>query len=206
MNKNPKKTDLHFKTRISHYPDKTSINLVEHKADQEKKSTWIAFGIFLVCFAVFVEVAILSPMRKIDEARSRYYAQKRIVDALKETNSDFGKIKKDFDKVSDWYMDASEKKESDKYEALLMLQEDVLPYTTVEALTMTGEEIAVSTGVMKMQDVSDMLIRLQSDQRNACVSLETTVATDQEETTKDLVRANIRIVYRNNAERENANA
>lgn len=206
MSKNPKKMDLHFKNRIQRYPDKTSINLVAHKADQEKKTTWMAFGIFLLCFLIFLEVAILRPMRKIDEAKSRYYAQKRLVDALKEKNSDFADIKKEFDEVSGWYMDAAEKKESDKYEALLMIQEDVLPYTTVDALSMTGEEITISTGVMKMQDVSDMLIKLQSDSRNACVSLETTVATDREGKEKDLVTANIRIVYRNNAEGENADA
>lgn len=201
--KNILKKELRIKRKVVHYPDKTTINLVQNESGRQNRKSLSFFGVFVVFLLIFAKFAVLNPMKKVHDAGIFYENQKSVLMDLKESNKDFYEVKKNFEAVSGLDMDSEEMFEIDKYEALLMIQEDVLSYVGIKSLDISGENISISTKEMPLSNVSDMLLKLQNDDRNAFVSIGTTNSVGGK---GDMVVTNIKIQYGNDVKGDEDNA
>ncbi len=176
------------------YPEKTYINLIQDETDKNNRRAIIYFLVFLVFLGFFVKFAVLDQLDKISRAEGQYRQVEAQVNAVRQMNSEYDEVKKQYDEVTDWYMTEQEKAEVDKSNVFNMLENDIMPYVGIQSVQIAGNTIAVNTNVTNLQTVSMFLSALQNDSRNSFVTV-TTASANNDETSSNAVTANVIITY-----------
>ena len=179
----------------TNYPTKTYINLVQDNTEANSRRTVLLFLLFLVCLGIFVKLAVIDQLAKINQAEAVYRTVEAQVMAARQTNSEYDDVKKEYDEVTAWYMTDEEKMEVDKSAVFRMLESDMAPYVGIQSVQIAGNTIVVQTDVTNLQVVSRFLRALQNDSRNGFVTVTTASASKDTDTTNNDVTATVVITY-----------
>ena len=201
MSEEKKKNSI-FSTEISFhgrkdtdYPSKTYINLVSNEQAEKDKKAIGWFLVFLVFLGFFVKFGVYDQIDKLNQAEAEYNLMQSQLSQAQAANADYADIKAQYDKVTEWYMSDEEKMELDKNNVFDMLEEDLMPYVELQSVAVSGSTITVQTGVTDLDTVSTFLSKLQSDKRNAFVTVTTAAASTERDPSSNLVTASVVITY-----------
>ena len=176
----------------NHYPDKTEINFIVDKEEKTNRIAIILFMIFLVFLGFFVRYAVLGPLQKVADAERAYRMQESQLNAYKKEVADFDEIQRQYNEMVGDFLNEEEKNYLHRTDILTMIQEDVLNYTEIKSIQISGNTIRVTTGTTTLNTISFIVDGLLKDERNKYVTVKTT-QTDNEQT--DSVIANLEIIY-----------
>lgn len=160
------KNNLKSKINIKHrYSLKKSMNLV--KSDNETKGikAIIYFLILVVFLILFSILFVIRPMNKITKAKYEYDRMNSLLNKLETDNSDYEEVREKFNELSDWYLDENETLEIDKYNVLVMLETDVMPYAEIESISISARDINIKVSCDNNYILADILNALSSDER-----------------------------------------
>ena len=177
------------------YPDKTYINLIQDETTENNRKALILFGIFLICLGIFVKFAVIDQLEKINRAEAEYRKVEAQMMEIRQKNSEYDTVKKEYDEVTDWYMTDEEKTEVDKSNVFRMLESDMMPYVGIQSVQIAGNTIVVQTDVTDLRTVSLFLNALQSDSRNGFVTVTTANASSGKSETANDITATVVITY-----------
>ena len=179
------KTNLGGKTKK--YPEKTLINLVRFETEKSHSKDILIVLLILLCLIAFAKYGVYDQFLKLQQAQREYGVVQGQLIELQQANSNYDEIKKEYDRVTEWYMTEAEKSVIDKMDVLKMLEEDLMPYVEVMNLSVAGSMITAQTGNTDLETVAEFLVRLQSDTRNRTATVTTTAAAGQDGKKKNVV-------------------
>ena len=179
------KTNLGGKT--IKYPEKTQINLVRFETEKSHSKDILIILLILLCLIAFAKYGVYDEFLKLQAAQKEYsVVQGQLID-LRQANSNYEDVKKEYDRVTEWYMTEEEKSVIDKLDVLKMLEEDLMPYVEVMNLSVAGTMITAQTGYTNLETVAEFLLKLQSDSRNRTATVTTTAAAGQKDKKENVV-------------------
>lgn len=177
------------------YPDKNYINLIQDETRGNNRRAILWFLLFLVVLAVFVKFAVIDQLDKVARAEREYNVALAQVNAMRQSNSEYDDVKREYDEVTDWYMTDEEKAEVDKTNVFRMLEEDMGRYVGIKSVQIAGSTVVVQTDITDLQTVSQFLSALQNDARNGFVTVTTASASNGKEESNNKVTASVIITY-----------
>ena len=193
--KNEKKPLFSKKKKTVKYPTRYYINLYKDETKGKSKYSFIALGVFIVFLALFAKFGIYDQVEKVNAASRAYNKAMDELLAVQQSNKEYEEVKKMYDEVTDWYMSEEEQKEVDKINVFRMLEDDMMPYVGIKSVQISGNKVAVQTGVTTLDVVSKFVEILQNDERNGFVTVTTANASNGKDQVTNDITANIQIVY-----------
>ena len=156
------------------YPVKKQINLLRFETEKSHSKDILSIILIVLCLVAFAKFGVYDQFMKLQAAQREYgIAQDQLIE-LRQGNATYEDIKKEYDKVTEWYMTEEEKATIDKMDVLKMLEDDLMPYVSVVNVSVAGTTVTVQTGETTLETVAEFLLRLQNDKRNRTATVTTT--------------------------------
>ncbi|MDD6258197.1 MAG: hypothetical protein PUA69_02960 [Erysipelotrichaceae bacterium] len=176
------------------YPSKTTMNFIP-EADRNSRNgvNIVWFVVFLLCLGVFVKFMVIDQLQKVNEQEAQYNEMQAEISQLTSDNKDDKDLEAQYNDIVGSFLNDDERNSMNRSEMLKMIDDDIVPHVSVKSVSVTGNQITVTTGTTNLNTVSEIISILQKDDRNGYVTVTTTSASDSDQS--DLVNAEIVITY-----------
>ena len=174
---------------------KRYLNLVQDDSKEKNKKTILYVLLGVLVFAIFVKFGILDQLSKVQAAKSAFSEKEAELTIIQAKNQEYDEIKKEYDKLTEWYMTEAEKAEIDKINVFKMMEEDIFEFTGINSIKTEGNTVTVQTEITNLKTVSDFLTKLQADSRNGFVTVTTANANNGKDERTNNIIATLLITY-----------
>ena len=185
--------ELSFGKKTAKYPTKKTINFVSDQQDKNNRRAIIWFVIFLILLVPFTYFGVYGMINKVNAAEAKYNQVQLQIDNLNAQTADYAEVQAKYDTVVGSFLTDDEKICINRMDIFKMIEEDIQPSASVQAITITGSQVTVVTGTTNLSTVSSLIVTLQADKRNTYVTVTTT--TDSTASNSDAVIATYQITY-----------
>ena len=184
--------EIGFKSNKTSYPTKTTINFISNKQAKNDKIALIIFAIFMLCLAVFVKLAVLNPLSKINQAERNYRIMEAQLDTYRDQLKDYNEVEAKYNELVGSFLTDTELSYLNRLAIIDMIEDDIMKFVDVKSWAISNNTIRITTGNTTMDTVSKIVNVLNTDSRNSYVNVTTTKA---EKNANDYVVANIVVTY-----------
>ena len=161
------------------YPEKTSINLVVREKDHNDPKFQIAiFVVFLIILAVFVKFMVIDLISDSVKAQNNYETMQSQISTLQENNKDYAKIRKEYSKYGNGYLNDDEKIEADRDTVMSVINDNVSDKANVTAIDISGNVAKVTVDDVSLKTVSGIVSDLEDSSSVSYVNVSTAGSTD----------------------------
>lgn len=178
--------------KVSKWPSKTTINFVSDEQAKQDRKALVIFLIFLILLIPFTYFGVYGMIKKVNDAEGTYRTIQSQITDLESQTSDYATVKAEYDSVTGSYMTDDERADRNRMEIFTMIEEDITPSISVQAIAIDGTKVTIQSGSTDLTTVSSVITKLQSDSRNKYVTVTTTSASSSN---KDSVLATFEITF-----------
>ena len=176
------------------YPTKKTMNFVVDKEAASNRRSLVAFGVFIICLALFTKFGVIDFLNKTSDLQSAYATSNAQLSTLHSELANYSSVEEQYNSMVGSFLSDSEKFCLNRPEVLAMIDEDILPNVAVSNINVQDEKVSVYTGLTDLNTISRVVDILQKDDRTTYVTVSSTVA-DSEDSSQ--VSATIEITCKN---------
>lgn len=183
----------------SSYPTKQTMNFIVDETAKTNKISIGLFIVFLIGLALFTKFGVIDTLNKTSELQSTYNSYTSQIDSLNEQLKNYSEVEEKYNAMIGSYLNEDESSSVYQSDIITLIDEDIIPYVPITNFTINGDDIMIYTGSIDMNTVSNVISRLQNDDRTDYVTLSRTLA---DSTDSSKVTADIQITYNSHLEEE----
>lgn len=183
----------------SSYPTKQTMNFIVDETAKTNKISIGLFIVFLIGLALFTKFGVIDTLNKTSELQSTYNSYTSQIDSLNEQLKNYSEVEEKYNAMIGSYLNENESSSVYQSDIITLIDEDIIPYVPITNFTINGDDIMIYTGSTDMNTVSNVISRLQNDDRTDYVTLSRTLA---DSTDSSKVTADIQITYNSHLEEE----
>lgn len=177
------------------YPEKTTINLVMNKTNNDNKTIQIAlFVIFLVALAAFVKFGVIDVLGEGFAQRDRYEQYQAQLTELQNANANYDAIREEYSHYGNGYLNDEEKALNDRLEIIRLVEADVMSRANVQSLVIQGNNISLTIDNIRLSTVSGIVKTLEDEAMVSFVTVSTAGTSSSPESSSSTVTATMQIV------------
>lgn len=154
------------------YPEKTSVNLLfKEKEYTDPKYQIIIFVIFLIILGVFVKFMVIDLITDAAKAQSDYSNMQTNISQLQEHNKDYAKIRKEYSKYGNGYLNDDEKSEVDRATIMSVINDNIS--TDITSIDISGNVAKVTVDGVSLKTVSSIVSDIEDSSSVSYVNVST---------------------------------
>ena len=163
-----------FELTKPQYPKKQTINLAVQEVKGISKEWQIAiFCVFLLLLILFTKFAVIGRIEQAEKVRNEYIQTAETIRDLNERLKDYNNVQQIYRQYDTSFFSESEKSEVDRLEIIEMIEECVNSEAYIREIRIASNQVALYLEEIKLSYVSEIVARLQSDERASYVTVST---------------------------------
>ena len=163
-----------FELTKPQYPKKQTINLAVQEVKGISKEWQIAiFCVFILLLILFTKFAVIGRIEQAEKVRNEYIQTAETIRDLNERLKDYNNVQQIYRQYDTSFFSESEKSEVDRLEIIEMIEECVNSEAYTREIRIASNQVALYLEETKLSYVSEIVARLQSDERASYVTVST---------------------------------
>ena len=163
-----------FELTKPQYPKKQTINLAVQEVKGISKEWQIAiFCVFILLLILFTKFAVIGRIEQAEKVRNEYIQTAETIRDLNERLKDYNNVQQIYRQYDTSFFSESEKSEVDRLEIIEMIEECVNSEAYIREIRIASNQVALYLEETKLYYVSEIVARLQSDERASYVTVST---------------------------------
>lgn len=153
-------------------PAKSTMNLFRKEKSEIRLSVVIpCVVLILIAAALFAKFAVIDRFAKLGELEAQLADEKATLDATKKSYADYNEVAEEYSRYN---YTGYDKSIADRLDVLALLEREVFPMAGVESLSVSGKTLSMTLRGLTLEQVSELLQKLEADPLVAHVTVSTT--------------------------------
>ncbi len=153
-------------------PAKTTLNLLKKEKSPIRFSVVIPCVVaILIVAAVFAKFAVIDRFAKLSEAEAALADEKAALESTRQSYADYSEVAEEYSRYN---YTGYDKTIADRLDVLALLEREVFPVAGVESLSVSGKTVSMSLRGLTLEQVSELLQKLEADALVSHVTVSTT--------------------------------
>ena len=151
---------------------KTTMNLLQKEKSPIRLSVVIPWVVLIIiAAALFAKFAVIDRFAKLGELEAALADEKTALDATRKSYEDYNEVAEQYSRYN---YTGYDKSIADRLDVLELLEREVFPIAGVESLSVSGKVLSITLRGLTLEQVSELLQKLESDPLVEHVTVSTT--------------------------------
>lgn len=168
-----------MKTKLKHYPSKTTVNLVVRKrTPMQTRNTLIGIVVFVLFLSVFTKFAVIDRLALAAEEEKKAEHSEQMLRALQKENESFDEVQQEY--VRYFSLDTAETREMvDSLAVLTLVESEISPRAKVSSLVLEKNVLTLELADTDLNRMSSVMMTLTAHEMVEAVEIETAENTEE---------------------------